>query len=135
MAERPRDLQGEIHRLRRIQRAVFLKILLKCDAVDQFHDNVFHMVGTAHIVYSDNVRMAELCDRLRFRLEAAAELLVFRKLRPHDLHGHIAVEAVTHRFIYNRHAAAADRLHELIPAVEHHAAVFVLIFRIHIVPP
>ena len=135
VAERPCDLQGKIYRLRRVQRAMLLEILLERDAVDQLHDNVFHVIGAAHIVYSDDVRMAQLGDRLRFRLEAAAELLVFRKLRPHDLHRHIAVETVAHRFIYNRHAAAANELYELIPAVEHHAAVFVLIFCIHIVPP
>ena len=135
VAERPRDLQREIHRLRRIERAVVLQILLERDAVHELHDNILHMVCAAHIVYADNVRVAELCDRLRFRLKAAAKLFVLRKLRPHDLHGYIAVEPVAHRFIHDRHAAAADELHKLIPAVEHHAAVFILIICIHIVPP
>ena len=135
MGERPRDLQREIHCLHRVKRAVVLQILFERDAVHELHNDVFHMIGAAHVVHADDVRVAELCDRLRFRLEAAAEIFVLRKLRAHDLHRHIAVQPVAHRFIYDRHAAAADQLYELIPAIEHHAAVFILILRIHIIPP
>ena len=58
VAERPRDLQGEVYCLWRIDRTVILKILLERDAVDQLHNDVFHMIGAAHIVYADDVRVA-----------------------------------------------------------------------------
>ena len=58
VAERSRDLQGEVYCLRRIDRSMILKILLECDAVDQLHNDVFYVIGAAHIVYADDVRVA-----------------------------------------------------------------------------
>ena len=58
VAERPRDLQGEVYCLWRIDRTVIQKILLERDAVDQLHNDVFHVIGAAHIVYADDVRVA-----------------------------------------------------------------------------
>ena len=58
VAERPRNLQGEVYCLRRIDRTMILKILLECDAVNQLHNDVFNVIGAAHIVYADDVRVA-----------------------------------------------------------------------------
>ena len=135
VAERSGNLERKIHRMKRVERTVVLEILLESDAVHQLHDNILNVIRAAHIVYTDDVRMAQLGDRLRFRLEAAAELFILGKLGPHDLYCDVPVEPVTHCFIYNRHAAAADRFEKLVPAVKHNAAVFILFVRIHIVPP
>ena len=127
--ERAGDLPGEMQRLPPAERAAALHIHLERDPVDILHHEVFDVVRAADVVDRDDVVVGELGDRVRLREEAAAELLVLRHLRPHDLHGDLTVEAVIRSLVDHGHAALADHALYLIAAVKDTADIGLVIHR------
>ena len=57
-------------------------------------------------------------DGLRLGMEAAAELLVLRKLLLEYFDGDEAVQAVAARLVYDGHAAGADHLQYFVAIIQ-----------------
>ena len=74
VAEAPHDLGDEVQRLPPVQLAPLFHILLEGDAVDQLHDDIFHIAAPGHIVHRYDVGVRQLGNSLRLRVEPAAEL-------------------------------------------------------------
>lgn len=130
VAEAPHDLGDEVQRLPPVQLAPLFHILLEGDAVDQLHDDIFHIAAPGHIVHRYDVGVRQLGNSLRLRVEPAAELLVLRQIAFQNFDRHQTVEAMALCLVDDRHAACADALQDLIAVVQHFSNVL-----IHTSPP
>src|SRR5207249_1947331 len=78
--------------------------------LDEFHDQgaLFHAVD------GRDVRMIELCQDLRFALEARHALGILSEGRREHLDRHVAIQARVPRAIDLAHAARAERREDLV---------------------
>ncbi len=74
------DLGGEVKGLPPAELNFLFQILLEGDALDQLHDDIVAVAGMGYVIDAYNVGVGEHRDRLRFRVEAAAEFRVLRIL-------------------------------------------------------
>ena len=116
--ERLCDLRGKMQRLAPVEHLLLLHILLERDAVDQLHNDIVHILGMGHVIDAHDVWMGHHGDGLRLGMEAAAELLVLRKLLLEYLDGDEAVQAVAARLVYDGHAAGADHLQYFVAIIQ-----------------
>jgi hypothetical protein len=63
--------------------------------------------------------MAQHTNRLTFRMETAAEIIILEIFIPQDLNGYHPVEPMAAGFIYNGHAAGAQDLQDLVTVIQH----------------
>ena len=112
------DLHGKMQGLAPVEVPLLLQILLEGNALDQLHDDIIRVFRMGDVVHADDVRVRQHGDRLRFRVESAAELLITRKLIFQYLHGNGAVQPVIQRAVYDRHTAGADDFQDLVAIVE-----------------
>ena len=114
------DLHSKVQGLLPVENALLFHVLFQADAVDQLHNDVICLQGHGggHVVNRNDVGMAEHSDRLAFRVETAAEILVLQIVILQYLDSHKTVESVAACFIYNRHAAGADHFQDLIPVIQ-----------------
>ncbi|MPM92869.1 hypothetical protein SDC9_140005 [bioreactor metagenome] len=115
----PHDLGDEVQRLPPVQLSPFLHVLLQGDAVDELHDDIFHVVALGHIVHRDDIGVGQHGDRLGFRMEPAAEFLVLRQIALQNFDRHQPVEAMTLGFVDDGHAAGTDPFQNLIAIIQH----------------
>ena len=106
-------LAQERRGLPRIDRAFGHEVFQRA-AGNVLHHQVWRAFGFAVVVHGEDVRMIEFSDGLRFDLEAFQKAgLIQQKLRQY-LDRHNAIEPRLVGFVDRRHAAAADRLDQLI---------------------
>ena len=116
--ERPEDLDGKMDCLFPAEHLLLLDIFLEGDPVDILHDDRLHPVGKAHVVDPHDIRMVEHRHCLALVLEPAAHILIIHMLFLQNLDGNHPVFEHIVRLIDVCHAADADDLHDLIPALE-----------------
>ena len=119
MGERFHNLSDEMERLPPGELVpLLLHILLKRNAVDQFHDNVVQFTGLGYIVDRHNIGVGQHGYGLGLVVKTAAEFRVLRQILLEDFNGHQTVQAVAPRLVYHGHAAGADALQDFISIVE-----------------
>ena len=128
MAQCTHDLGDKMQRFAPIHLTAALHILLERNAVDQLHDNVFHVITAGYIVHRYDIGMRKLCYSPGLIPETAAKFRVIRQIALEYLHCHHAVQAMAFCFIYIGHAASADQLYELIAVIQHFSDVLIHIF-------
>ena len=119
VAQATHDLGNEVQRFPPVQLSPLLHVLLQCDTIDEFHDDILGIAAPGHIIDRHDVRVGQLRDRLGFRVEAAAKILILRQIIFQDFDGHQAVQPMALGLIDHRHAACADAFQDLIAVIQH----------------
>ena len=101
-----------------IEDALDLHILLEGDAVNQLHNDVIGILRSGNVKHLHDVWVAEHGHGLALCPEAAEEIFIRRKLVFEYLYSHQAVQPMAACLIHHRHAARADDLQKLIPAIQ-----------------
>ena len=112
------DLHGKMQRLAPVEGTFLLQILLERDPLDQLHDDVVGLAGAGNVIDTDDIRVRQHGDRLGFRVEPAAELLVPRKFVLQYFHRDHTIEPVVQSLIDHGHSAGADHFQYLISTVQ-----------------
>ena len=111
VVQRPQHLGDKVQGLLPLQgSAALLHILLQGHAVNELHDDVVEPIALAHVIDTHNIDMGQHGNRLRLRLETAAELCVAGQLRLEDLDGHQPIESMAAGLIHHGHATHANTL-------------------------
>ena len=87
-------------------------------AVHEFHDEEDERAVLALVEDVDQVRVRELRDCPCLPLEAGAESRIGGKLRVHDFHRDLTVQASVHGMVDRRHSALGDLGAQVIAVVE-----------------
>ena len=107
------------------QHSLLLHELLQGYAVDILHDYELYLLGKAHVVYFDDVRVAEHRYRLGLVAEAPYKIIIVGVFVLQDLYGNSPVFMKVNSLVDLCHAAYADKLGNFIAAVEFLADVFI----------
>ena len=103
-------LDREMYRVTPFKYALLLDIVSQRDTVNVFHDDKLHLVGEAHVVYLDDIRVGKQRYRLGLVAETPEELLTAGEFRFEDLYSNDPVLNDIAGSVNIRHAAHADKL-------------------------
>ncbi len=116
-----RHLDGHVVALGGRQGALVAQDVLEVDPLDELHRDVEEPAVLAVVVDGADVLVADLAGETDLALEALRHLRVLREVGPQDLDRDHLVEAAVARLVHHPHPAAADRLQDLVAAVEQDA--------------
>ena len=129
--EAPCDLDGELHRLARAQRAAGHAVAEGL-ALQQLRDDIGRAVVLPEIVDGDDVGVVEDAYGFGLVLEAADPVFVDRDLGVEDLEGHVAGEPLVFGAVDLAHASPAEDGHHFVGA---HARAGPQTGRVHAAAP
>ena len=119
------DLHRKVQRLSPFDLALLLNVLLQGDAVNVLHDDILDAVAEADVIDLDDIRVRKHRNGFRFIAETAQEIAVARKLFLQNFNGDPALFNVVIRLIHVCHAAYAEKLVDLVSAVQTLAYIFI----------
>ena len=109
LGQRPEDLDREVHRARRLDRALVEQHLADRSPTDELERHEEQAVlALAVVVEGDRRPVGETSDDLRLPEEAGAQVFVGRVLARHHLDGDLAPDRELDRVIHRAEAALAD---------------------------
>ena len=117
------DLRGKERRLLCRELSLLSEILLHCDALDELHHDIVHLLAVADVIYRNDVRMRKHRDSLRLSLEPSAQLNVCRDFIAQDFYGDKAIQPAVQSLKDNRHSAASDNLQDLVTVFQQHSDI------------
>ena len=123
--KRRQDLAGKMHRFLPLDIVLALDIILQGDAVDILHDDILDPVAEADIVHLDDIRVGQHRDGLGLVFKPAHKFLVAKEFVLQNLNRHHTVVDRVVRFIDIRHSANAQKVSDLIPAIQPFSGIFI----------
>ena len=114
-------LADDAQRLTHGEGPLLIHFIAQIHAMHVFHHQIGKTIEFAGVIHLHDMRIGDLCRRLRLPAEAFDELFAMhalRQLRMHHFQRNRAVQSFVDRLVYRRHASLCDFAHNMVAAVD-----------------
>ena len=129
MLERAENLHRIDARLLPRKHSFFVEILLKCNAVKEFHNDILHIRVYRNVVYAYEILMRQHCHRFGLVDKTVLRLFIPVIFVIQDFYGNRSVHEQILCLQHERHSSDAHEFKNFVSAVEHlpdEALVFIV---------